>query len=275
MDDTTTPIDRSRQQTINPLMDEISRRVEPLLKTAMVEFGFELPLAFRIYNQIRFYEETGKLKLSTSVASKDTLAKQFNVTVKQVEQAFNNLTNKYKLGKWVDHNEPVFRSVSRTWMSNERLKISASNYYAVTPELLQRNSTTITVEQLASGVRPLSESKGKLSESKNISTGVLIGDESPKVYGKPELNELFDYWESSTGIKIQARLRANRNACNNIFRRYGLEKTKLLVDGVALAQNTPFAPQISDFSELQDKLTKLLTWGKTNQLKGNSVVVIS
>lgn len=177
--DENTSFDTARRQTINPLVDEINKQVEPLLKVAIKEFGYNLPLAFRLYNQIRFYEEYGKLKLGISVASKSTLAEQFGATEKQIDAAFNNLTNKYRLGLWVDHQEPIFRNVKRTWMSTARYEKGLNNYYAVTPdyyavipELLHGNSKTITAEELRPEVRPLSESKKKVSET--ISTNVLV-----------------------------------------------------------------------------------------------------
>jgi DNA-binding transcriptional MocR family regulator len=162
--------DQTKRETINPMVDEINKLTEPLLKIAMKEFGFDVPLTFRLYNQIRFYELSGKLKMGTSVASKESLAKQFGVTKEQIEDAFNNLTNRYKLGKWISHEEPVFRNVKRTWMSNARLQngITAyEKYYSVIPKVLQRNTKSITAYQLAPEVRPLSESKKKVSEIYN------------------------------------------------------------------------------------------------------------
>lgn len=109
---------------------------------------------------------------------------------------------------------------------------------------------------------------------KEIVTNVTKELVAPVAYGKPELNELFEYWETKTGVGIQARRQQNRNAANNLLRRYGAEKLHQLIDGVALAQGREFAPQISDFSELQDKLTKLLVWGKSQMNKSGKVVKI-
>lgn len=165
--DESTSFDKTKRQTINPLMDEINRQTEPLLKSAITEYGLELPLTFRLYNQIRFYEEFGKLKAGFSVVSKETLAEQFGVTVQQIDRAYNNLTTKYKLGKWVNHDEPVFRNVKRSWVSKVRLQKGLSNYYSVVPKLLQRSSKTTTAEYLPPLKPPLSESKKKVSESNN------------------------------------------------------------------------------------------------------------
>lgn len=107
---------------INPL-EELNRQITmPILKKAVKEFDLKLPLTFKIYNQIRYYEEFGKLHLGVNVAGVETLAEQFGVTTKQILKAYDNLTNKYKLGQWVVSDKPIFRNVKRVWVSNERLE---------------------------------------------------------------------------------------------------------------------------------------------------------
>lgn len=258
--DEITSFDNTKRQTINPLIDRINQETEPLLKVALKEFGQPLSLTFRLYNQIRFYEEYGKLHLGVSVASKETLANQFDATVKQIEVAFNNLTNKYKLGKWVDHNEPIFRNVKRTWVSNTRYEKGFNNYYSVIPELLQRNSTTITAYELPTDKPPLSESKKKLSESKTLSKDKGL---KPEKYGRDDINELLEYWNKQVGYQITSKRQANRNAAKNLIAKYGLERTKKLIDGAGMAQNDKYAPRIADIAQLQQKTNELMAWGKT------------
>ena len=267
--DEITSFDTSQRQTINPLVDEINKQTEPLLKAAMNEFGFQLPLSFRLYNQIRFYEVYGKLKMGTSVASKKTLAEQFDVTEKQIDNAFDNLTNKYKLGKWVTHDQPVFRNVSRTWMSNERLKTN-EKYYSVIPEVLQRNTTSITAEYLASGVRPLSETKVKLSESKNAPIVALTDVAKPTTYGNQDINDLLSYWQSVTGLPIQSKVKLQRQACSSLIKQWQVAGVQRLIDGVALSYSDQYAPRISDFADLRNKQNDLLVWGRKKELKTNS-----
>lgn len=97
--------------------------------------------------------------------------------------------------------------------------------------------------------------------NRNITTNVVIG----KPYGKPEINDLFSYWQEQVGYEITARRQANRNACSNLHKKYGEEKLKQLIRGVAQAQSDRYAPRIGDFAELQINLNKLLAWGKTAQ----------
>ena len=83
----------------------------------------------------------------------------------------------------------------------------------------------------------------------------------------PEINEMFEYWENTVGYAIQGRRQANRNACNNLIKKHTADGVRKLIQGVALAQNERFAPQIADFEELQSKLSKLMAWGKKHTQK--------
>jgi hypothetical protein len=80
--------------------------------------------------------------------------------------------------------------------------------------------------------------------------------------GKPEINEIFDYWAEQVGYNIESRVKQNRFACSNLLKKHGSDKLKQLIRGVALAQNTQYAPRISDFSQLQQKTHDLVVWGK-------------
>lgn len=88
------------------------------------------------------------------------------------------------------------------------------------------------------------------------STNVLLAKP-----GNEEINKMFDYWQDKVGYPITSKTTLNRRAAYNLQRKYKDDVYKL-IDGVALAQGEKFAPQISDFSELQSKLNNLLAWGK-------------
>ena len=82
------------------------------------------------------------------------------------------------------------------------------------------------------------------------------------VYGDPNINALFDYWELTVGYALISNKQKNRNACNNLLKRIGEDKVKQLIDGVAMSQEDRYAPRIADFAQLQLKLNDLLEWGK-------------
>lgn len=84
----------------------------------------------------------------------------------------------------------------------------------------------------------------------------------PTVYGKPEINDMFNYWQETTGLTITARLTPNRRAAANLIKKYGQDRLHRLVDGVAMAQSDQYAPRIADFTQLQNKVDELILWGK-------------
>lgn len=81
-------------------------------------------------------------------------------------------------------------------------------------------------------------------------------------YGKPEINEMFEYWKSCMGYEISSKVADNRKACYNLYRKHGDETLRRLIGGVAVASEDKYAPRISDFIQLQAKLNELLAWGK-------------
>lgn len=107
------------------------------------------------------------------------------------------------------------------------------------------------------------ESKERVKSITNV-----IG-ETPETYGKHEINEIFDYWEQQIGYPITSKKQANRNACNNLIKRWGQDGVKKLIQGVRMAQNDIYAPRISDFASLQSKQNDLMAWGK-KQTNNNS-----
>lgn len=102
------------------------------------------------------------------------------------------------------------------------------------------------------------EEKSGLVEKRVIGTPVNLDGS----YGKPEINEMFEYWNKKLGYEVIAKKQSNRNACNNLLKKHGKERLAKLIDGVALAQSDQYAPRISDFSSLQAKLNELMVWGK-------------
>lgn len=93
-------------------------------------------------------------------------------------------------------------------------------------------------------------------------------------YGKPEINELFEYWAQQCQYNIETRVANNRRAASNLYKKYGTEKMHRLIEGVSMAQNDRFAPTIGDFCELQQKLPSLIVWGK-KKMAISGVEVIS
>lgn len=99
------------------------------------------------------------------------------------------------------------------------------------------------------------------NESDKMDTNVSIG-ETPQTYGKPEINQLFETWERTTGLPITSNKTKNRYACNNLLKQYGVNGVEKLIRVVERAQLDQYAPRVADFCDLQAKLNQLLVWAK-------------
>jgi hypothetical protein len=109
-------------------------------------------------------------------------------------------------------------------------------------------------------------------ENKNLDTNVSNNTVLVKTPSL-EINELFEYWEQKTGMKIQSNIKKNRFAASNLLKKGGIDAVKLYIDGASFAQQTAYAPKIADFIELQSKLDKLIVWGKGVKDANNRKVV--
>jgi hypothetical protein len=94
----------------------------------------------------------------------------------------------------------------------------------------------------------------------NTNTDVLV---LAKAYGKPEINDMFLFWEKTVGYQVRSKPQANRRACSNLIKKHGAAALEALVRGVARAHTDEYAPRIADFCDLQSKTNQLVAWGKT------------
>jgi len=177
---------------VDPREQEIARTTSNLYVPALKEIGWTPPLYVLLYNQIRYYEDYGKLKVGYCVAGKEALAEQFGVTVKQIEQAYNHLTNTYHLGNWILCDEKVIRNVKKVWVSNvrqargtmEEVAEMMDYSHSMRAKLSQHESKTLIAGELPSLDDPcpkVIESKSLESEKQeHLRTEVVF----PKLFSK-------------------------------------------------------------------------------------------
>lgn len=160
----------------------------------------------------------------------------------------------------------------------ERLGISESGVQKILRKLRQKGYIKLGSfdgrKRTLVCVRDVPESMAEVDYSPPIDNSIdnsidtlPIGKVAQEPKGKTEINQLFEEWHLKTGIPISGKEKANRYAANNLLKKHGYAKCVQLIAGVALAQQDRYAPRISDFTQLQSKLTDLLTWGKTKQTK--------
>lgn len=190
-----------------------------------------------------------KLKLEKCVASNRTLAFLANSTVKSVQDSLGRLEKSGVIGR-------IYADPARKIRSEIVCNVSFNANVPSNKGTVPSNTDT--------RVPSNADHNKKSIKKKSITTTNVVAE----AYGKPEINELFTYWQETTGLAITARTVPNRRAASNLLRKYGSDKLRRLIDGVAVAQSDQYAPRIADFTQLQNKADELILWGKkksTNQ----------
>lgn len=103
----------------------------------------------------------------------------------------------------------------------------------------------------------------KQEKKENIDTNVssskaIVTAKTPST----DINEMFEYWQTTLGFPLNGQVKNNRYACSNLLKKYGKEGLKQMINGVALSKSDMYAPRISDFCSLQKKQNDLIDWGK-------------
>lgn len=190
--------------------------------------------------------------------SKANIADRFGISERIVFKAIDKLVEL----ELVEKNEAKQLRTTQKWYTTV-----ISNDYAQSAEPMHK----VQSDYAQSAVEGMNKVHTKVTIESNNKT--LDKSKGLEAYGKTEINELFGYWQQKTGVPISSKKQMNRNACNNLLKKYDLAKVKQLIDGVAKAQADTYAPRISDFIQLQSKLTELLTWGKLKQTNNKFVKI--
>ncbi len=90
----------------------------------------------------------------------------------------------------------------------------------------------------------------------------------------PDIEASFIHWQQIVGYPISSNITKNRFAASNLVKKHGLEGVKGLIRGVAKSQQDQYAPRISDFVELQAKLSQLLAWGRRSTTNSGGIRII-
>jgi hypothetical protein len=174
--------------------------------------------------------------------------------------------------------EQVFttaRKKASKYISVVKKGLPARNFYKIDWDALLEALDTLGIGVSSQLGNSHHQSPQKVGSLDDIESGVTITEtttktnniakaigETPVEYGNPEINEMFDYWHKVIGYSIQSKRQANRNACSNMIKKHGINGVKELIDGLSLAQNERFAPNIADFCSLQSKMNELILWAK-------------
>ena len=97
---------------------------------------------------------------------------------------------------------------------------------------------------------------------KDIDNNKDVDKDNNKDKSKPEINDMFTFWEETIGYPVTSNRQRNRNACSNLLKKYHVAGLKQLINATAASQSDKYAPRVSDFISLQSKINELLAWAK-------------
>lgn len=190
----------------------------------------------------------------TCFPSRKTLADECGMSLRTLDRSMQELVKLGMVAKSARHN------------SNEQ----TTNFYEVV--LFAEGGDTGALgsdSQSPGGATETAHRTQPIINSTHLTNTIVLA----KAYGKPEINEMFEYWSTNLGFEITSKQKLNRNACNNLIKKHGVDTVKRLVDGVAVAQGDKYAPTIGDFVDLQSKLNILLAWGKKSANKKGTIKI--
>lgn len=150
-----------------------------------------------------------------------------------------------------------------------RGKIYAPNLLQLPSRVAELTSQTGKIYQSDGQILP-TENKERIKREYKGDDNVAEGVEnSKKEYGRADVNELAELWESETGISIKGQ-QNERRQLYNLLRKYGYEATKTLVKRVGATKRSRdrYAPQIavpSDLTGKYSKLPRMQMWEERNQ----------
>lgn len=207
------------------------------------------------FSSIRFGGKQVKLMRGEFSASLAELSDVFHLPKSTVRNVIERLKSESRIGTRTDKQKTIY---------------SICNYAKYQDVPAQSKAH----ERHTTGTREAHVTDTKRNkEIKNIDTKVsnsMAIKKSPRA----DIDELFAYWEMTTGIPISSNQQKNRYAVSNLLKKHGIEAVKRYIDGVNFAQQTAYAPKISSFVALQSRLDDLLVWGKGVK-QSNSKKVVS
>lgn len=175
-------------------------------------------------------------------ASNASAAEFLGLTERVVERSRQKLT---RLG-YID----IVANTGRGNIYSFRLCRLAKNGGSDSPKMADQTSQNWRTENKEENKLKTYKGDESVAEQEN--------EEKKTEYGREDINELIELWETETGITIKGQPNQRRQLYN-LLRKYGPEATKTLVKrvGAAIRSGDRFAPQIATPSDLTGKYSKL------------------
>jgi phage replication O-like protein O len=151
-----------------------------------------------------------------------------------------------------DNNEYAFQKDYDQWLPFKKL----SKLITKEKKVIKTATKVIRSDnKKLSEVRDTKDSKDTIQ--KTVNTNVLVA--KPQDKRNLELQELIDYADN-LGFILQGTKQINRFSAYNLWKKFGLDKSKRLVMAAINARGKPYAPTINDFVQLYRKVGDLITY---------------
>lgn len=220
-------------------------------------------------------KETGFIKLYRSLNNNDILANDNNSFIVFVRlltlvdrRTGSYTTGRKKLAVYMNMNDRTLYGVLKRLEAATMLQLKSNNH-ATTIYICNWNKWQQDDNTSATEAQTVRNTKQEREKEEELVTKVTTKAKTPS----SDIDEMFTIWEQTTGLAIEGQKTKNRYAASNLLKKYGKDKLIQLIGGVKFAQETPYAPKIADFVELQAKQNKLLTWGQQQKTSYNRKVV--
>ena len=213
-----------------------------------------------------------KLKDGKCIASNTTLGKLAGIKARSVQSALERLEASDWIRRLFEPGNARKRLEIECTVQFAHLKSPEDAYLRTDKRTLRSNERTPTRKRtppLRSNER---HNKSNIIKAVNNSlvTNVTKGD-PPPIKRREDIDNMFEFWETTIGYAISGNVRANRYACANLIKKHGEDRLSRVLKGVALANGDQYAPRIANFCDLQEKWDRLILWGhkkSTEKLKG-------
>lgn len=91
-------------------------------------------------------------------------------------------------------------------------------------------------------------------------------------YGKPDINQLFEFWQDAMGYPITVKKNDNRRFAAILLKRESLERIQEYIMLAWAARTDRYAPQVSSLIDLYYKWDRLTEWAMRKRTKNNEVI---
>ena len=182
------------------------------------------------------------IKEGEKITSREHLSQETGLTKMQVRLALSKLKSTSEI----------------TIKTTNRYSLIKINNWKSYQQDNQQHIKQITNKQPADNQQITTNKNDKnVKNDKNI-----VINNNKQSFGNNEINEALNYWEEMFSYKINTKVQLNRNVAYRLIGKYGLDKVKGFIKASSVIQGEQYAPTITNFIDLEQKLPNLAIYYK-------------